>query len=172
MGAAPRNHVPARLASCLRFFTACRQAPWLVRRFCCILLRARAARRNAQRRAKQWYYDPGVGSRSTVQWLEAGGTLGLRFEEHTQNPNNDLLCRWRRMCPTNWLCQSEPMDSCTFAPGPKVSDLTVQTMGGALLFRHEKAVLWVPSLAERYFQSGRFEAQTSLNLAIECTCAK
>ena len=28
---------------------------WLVRRFCCLLLLARAAWRNAQRRAKQWY---------------------------------------------------------------------------------------------------------------------
>ena len=93
---------------------ACRQAPWLVRRFCCILLPARAARRNAQRCAKQWYCDPWVGPRSLVQWLEAGGNLGLRFEEHTQNPNNGLLCRWQRMCPTNWLCQSEPMD---FSPG-------------------------------------------------------
>ena len=51
--------------------------------------------------------------------------------------------------------------ACAFAPGPKVSDLTVRTMGGALFFMHEKAVLWVPSLPERYFQSGRFEDQTS-----------
>jgi len=43
----------------------------------------------------------------------------------------------------------------------KVSDLTVRTMGGALFFKHEKTALWVPSLPERYFQSGCFEDQTS-----------
>ena len=102
-----------------------------MRRSCCILLPARAARRNAQRRAKQWYYDPAVGSRSTVQWLEAGGTLGVRFEEHTQNPIMTCYADGENVpnqLASPWI--SHP--ACTFAPGPKVSDLTVRTMGGAL----------------------------------------
>ena len=145
--------------------TACRQAPWLAS-FCC--------QQGQPGEIKQWYCDPWVGSiKVNGPMVGSWGTLGLRllWGTHPKPQYNDLLCRWWRMCPTNCLCPSEPMDflpgpACTLVPGPKVSDLTVRTMGSALCFKHEKAGIWVPSLPERYFQSGRFEAQTSLNLAI------
>ena len=135
--------MPARLASCLRFFTACRQTPWLVRRFCCILLPARAALGNAQRRAKQWYSDPWVGPRSLVQWLEAGGTLGLRFEE-PKTPIMACYADGKECAQPTGSAKASPWISHpagTFVPGPKVSDLTVRWKGRSLGSQPSRKVL-------------------------------
>ena len=59
--------------------TACRQAPWLAS-FCC--------QQGQPGEIKQWYCDPWVGSiKVNGPMVGSWGTLGLRFEEHTQNPN-------------------------------------------------------------------------------------
>ena len=121
------------------------------------------------------------GVKVKVQWLEAGHTLDLCFEEHTQNPTS----------PTNFLCQSEPMDchpACNVLPRPKVRQRLANCSRDAA--EGKRSWQWGPwahcfsdmkrpfygFLAfqkifqsrrledQKLFQSRRFEDQTPLNL--------